>query len=162
MSDGIDLNYHPETYFRPQKLERYLLSKVKGAVLRKELQTVMQNHFGVFRTGERMHEGFEHLEALRPRIENVYLKDKSQAFNTARFEALELQNLLEVAEATAVAAEVRTESRGAHARDDFPERDDKNWLCHSLFFPEGKRMGRREVNFAPKTVDTFEPQKRTY
>ena len=67
-----------------------------------------------------------------------------------------------VAEATAVAAEVRTESRGAHARDDFPERDDKNWLCHSLFFPEGKRMGRREVNFAPKTVDTFEPQKRTY
>lgn len=133
-----------------------------ATVLRKELQTVMQNHFGVFRTGERMHEGFEHLEALRPRIENVYLKDKSQAFNTARFEALELQNLLEVAEATAVAAEVRTESRGAHARDDFPERDDKNWLCHSLFFPEGKRMGRREVNFAPKTVDTFEPQKRTY
>lgn len=130
--------------------------------LRKELQNIMQTHFGVFRTAKMMHEGVELLQALRPRIENVHLRDKSQAFNTARFEALELQNLLEVAEATAIAAEWRTESRGAHAREDFPERDDKNWLCHSLFFPDEKRMERREVNFAPKTVDRFEPVKRTY
>jgi succinate dehydrogenase / fumarate reductase flavoprotein subunit len=67
-----------------------------------------------------------------------------------------------VAEATAVSAEARTESRGAHARDDFQERDDDNWLCHSLFFPEDQRVGKRAVNFAPRTMDAFAPKIRTY
>jgi succinate dehydrogenase / fumarate reductase, flavoprotein subunit len=132
------------------------------APLRKELQTIMQNHFGVFRTGAFMREGIEKLQALRERIENVQLEDTSNAFNTARIEALELQNLYEVAEATAIAAEGRTESRGAHAREDFTERDDANWLCHSLYFPGSKSLGRRAVNFAPKTVPVFEPKIRTY
>ena len=132
------------------------------AVLRKELQTVMQNYFGVFRTGEYMRKGVQSLAELRPRIENLHLSDKSHAFNTARYEALELQNLLEVAESTAISAEQRTESRGAHAREDFPDRDDENWLCHSLYFPAGKRVEKRAVNFQPKTVDTFQPKKRTY
>jgi succinate dehydrogenase / fumarate reductase flavoprotein subunit len=132
------------------------------AELRKELQSIMQNHFGVFRKGEFMREGIAKLAELRERIANVVLEDKSQVFNTARIEALELENLFEVAEATAIAAEIRTESRGAHARDDYQERDDENWLCHSMYFPKEKRVGKRDVNFKPKTVDTFKPQIRTY
>jgi succinate dehydrogenase / fumarate reductase, flavoprotein subunit len=132
------------------------------SVLRKELQTIMQNYFGVFRNGEYMRKGVEQLAELRKRIENVKLEDKSDAFNTARIEALELANLFEVAEATAIVAEARDESRGAHAREDFTERDDENWLCHSIYFPAEKRVGKRAVNFAPKTMDAFQPKIRTY
>ncbi len=134
----------------------------KTADLRKELQNIMQNHFGVFRRGDFMQEGISKLQALRERIENQHLEDKSNTFNTARIEALELENLFEVAEATAIAAEGRDESRGAHAREDFTERDDENWLCHSLYFPDTKSLAKRGVNFTPKTVPTFEPKIRTY
>jgi len=130
--------------------------------LRKELQSTMQNHFGVFRKGDLMEEGVQKLAKLRERIANAHLEDKSQSFNTARVEALELDNLLEVAEATALAASGRTESRGAHSRYDFPDRDDENWLCHSVFDPTSKKLGKRDVNFKPKTVDTFQPKIRTY
>jgi len=109
-----------------------------------------------------MIEGVSKLADIRSRIENVHLTDKSNAFNTARIEALELENLIEVAEATAVAAEARKESRGAHSRYDYPDRDDENWLCHSLYSPETKQLTKRAVNFAPKLVDTFQPKIRTY
>ena len=132
------------------------------SVLRPELQSVMQNYFGVFRKGDFMKEGIKKLEELRERIGSLQLIDKTDTFNTARIEALELQNLLEVAESTAISAEARNESRGAHARDDFRERDDENWLCHSIFNPKDKSVGKRDVNFSPKQVDTFEPMARTY
>ena len=132
------------------------------ATLKRELQSCMQNYFGVFRDGEYMKKGREELNTLRERIASIAIGDKSKAFNTARLEALELQNLFEVAEATAIAADERTESRGAHSRRDYPERDDKNWLCHSLYHPNLKKLTKREVNFSPKTVETFEPKVRTY
>ncbi len=132
------------------------------ADVKKDLQNTMQLHFGVFREGDKMAEGRKKLLEIRERVNNVVLADRSQTFNTARIEALELANLMEVAEATAISADVRTESRGAHARYDFDKRDDENWLCHSLFNPVDKSVGKRDVNFKPKTVDTFQPKERTY
>ena len=132
------------------------------AEVKRELQSVMQNYFGVFRRGDYMEKGVAALRDIREKVSNLYLKDKSMAFNTSRVEALELQNLFEVAEATAIASLQRTESRGAHARDDFKERDDENWLCHSLYDPIQKTLSKRDVNFEPAQVDTFEPKVRTY
>lgn len=134
----------------------------KAPEVRAEMQRIMQECFGIFRTGEDMERGKKELTALRERAENVGLADNSKVFNTARIEALELQNLFETAEATAQVAAVREESRGAHSREDFPDRDDKNWLTHSMYWKEGKKVGRRKVNLSPKTVDTFEPKARTY
>jgi len=134
----------------------------KAPEVRAEMQRIMQECFGIFRTGEDMARGKKELAALRERSENVGLTDNSKVFNTARIEALELQNLFETAEATAMSAAVREESRGAHSREDFPDRDDKNWLTHSMYWKEGNKVGRRKVNLSPKTVDTFQPKARTY
>ena len=130
--------------------------------LKKELQECMQLNFGVFRKEEPMQAGIEKLQELRERIGKASLNDTSRAFNTARLEALELDNLLEIAEATAISAEGRKESRGAHARDDFQTRDDENWLCHSIYDPVSKTLKKRGVNFEPKTMPAFEPKERTY
>ena len=132
------------------------------AALKRELQNLMQVNFGVFRTESNMRKSIAELAELRDRIGAAQLGDKSRVFNTARLEALELDNLLEVAEATAVVAEARKESRGAHARDDYAQRDDDNWLCHSMYFPKDKRVGKRPVNFAPKTMEPFQPTERSY
>ncbi|MDB9705061.1 succinate dehydrogenase flavoprotein subunit [Gammaproteobacteria bacterium] len=135
----------------------YEVSSVK-----RELQEVMQNYFGVFRRGDYMEKGVSALADIREKIDKLHLQDKSAAFNTNRVEAIELQNLFEVAEATAISSLQRTESRGAHAREDYPDRDDENWLCHSLYDPSSKSLGKRKVNFEPKQVDAFPPKIRTY
>ena len=132
------------------------------AALKRELQNLMQVNFGVFRTEQNMRDSIKALADLRKRIGAAHLGDKSRVFNTARLEALELDNLLEVAEATAIVAEERRETRGAHARDDYQERDDDNWLCHSLYFPAEKAVSKRAVNFAPSTVPAFQPAARSY
>ncbi|MDA9614750.1 succinate dehydrogenase flavoprotein subunit [Pseudomonadota bacterium] len=130
--------------------------------VKRELQEVMQNYFGVFRRGDYMEKGVSALEEIREKIDNLHLQDKSAAFNTNRVEAIELKNLFEVAEATAISSLQRTESRGAHAREDYPDRDDENWLCHSLYDPTSKSLGKRKVNFEPNQVEAFPPKIRTY
>ena len=130
--------------------------------LKVELQQTMQNAFGVFRKSDLMVDGVKKIAELRTRIENAHLTDKSKVFNTARVEALELDNLLEVAQATAIAADNRKESRGAHSCVDYPDRNDEEWLFHSIYDPETKTLRKRDVNFKPKTVDTFQPKVRTY
>ncbi|MCH1920971.1 succinate dehydrogenase flavoprotein subunit [Shewanella sp. A3A] len=130
--------------------------------IRKDMQMCMQLHFSVFRSGEAMAEGLEELKAIRARLANAKLSDNSKEFNTQRIECLELDNLMATAIASAYAANFRTESRGAHSREDYPERDDENWLCHSLFDPNSESMDRRAVNMAPKSREAFPPKKRTY
>ena len=132
------------------------------ADVKKELQECMQNYFGVFRQGEFMKKGLDQLKDLKEKVDNLHLIDKSDAFNTSRVEAIELQNLFDVAEATAISAYERNESRGAHARDDYPDRDDENWLKHSIFFSETKEVSKRDVNYRPKTVQAFQPTVRSY
>ena len=132
------------------------------SILKERMQQNMQNNFGVFRTKELMEKGIKDLSKVRGEVENMHLKDKSATFNTARIEALEMQNLFEVAEATAITANNRKESRGAHSRDDYPDRDDDNWLKHSIYFSETKEVSKRDVNYRPKTVQAFQPTVRSY
>jgi succinate dehydrogenase / fumarate reductase flavoprotein subunit len=127
-----------------------------------DLRSSMQTHCGVYRNQALLSEGVAKVMQIEARAQRVTLKDKSRTFNTARVEALELDNLVETAKATIVSAEARRESRGAQARSDYPERDDANWLKHTLWHRDGNRLGFKSVNMKPLSVDAFPPKARTY
>ncbi len=132
------------------------------ATVRDEIQRAMQAHCGVFRFPDLLRQGVEKIRALGERVARTQVTDKSKVFNTARIEALELDNLYEAARATMVGAEARRESRGAHDREDFHARDDAGWLKHTLWYKEGDRLEYKAVNLKPLTVDSIEPKARVY
>ncbi len=128
--------------------------------IRTKMTKIMQERFGVFREEKDMREGLKQLQVLAEHLQRAALKDTSKVFNTARVEALELDNLMSVALATAVSAENRKESRGAHSREDYTERDDANWWKHSLYFADG-HFAARPVNMETQYVDVLPLQERT-
>jgi succinate dehydrogenase / fumarate reductase flavoprotein subunit len=127
-----------------------------------DLRRAMQAHCGVFRFPDDLSMGVAKMKEIAQRAQRTFIQDRSKVFNTARVEALELDNLVETAMSTIVSAEARKESRGAQARSDFPERDDKNWMKHTLWYKEGNRLDYKPVHLKPMSVQAFEPKVRTY
>jgi succinate dehydrogenase / fumarate reductase flavoprotein subunit len=134
-----------------------------------DIRTSMQTHASVFRTQEKLDAGVAEIAKLRERVANIDLKDKSRVFNTARVEALEVENLIEVAQATIVSAAARHESRGAHSVADYgdtPEhpngRNDTDWHKHTLWYREGNRLSYKPVQMKPLTVDSIPLKVRTF
>lgn len=146
------------------RYNRWMTQKEGESVpqIRAEMQKVMQEDFGVFRTGEYMTTGVEKLKALAERLKHAVIHDHTKVFNTSLIEAMEAENLMVTAIASAVAALYRTESRGAHSREDYPKRDDVNWLKHSIYDHAKHSMLSRPVNMKPHLVEPFEPKERVY
>jgi len=150
-------------------LSRSRLARIDGATsgesvpeVAQQLRRVMTHHCGVYRNQQLLGEGVAKVMEIEQRVARTSITDKSRVFNTARVEALELDNLIEVAKATVVSAEARQESRGAQARSDYPERDDANWLKHTLWYRDGNRLDYKPVNLKPLSVDAFPPKARSY
>jgi succinate dehydrogenase / fumarate reductase flavoprotein subunit len=127
-----------------------------------DIRKTMQTYAGVFRNQKLMDEGVRQMAALTERAKHLWVKDKSKIFNTARIEALEISNLVETANATIISAAARKESRGAHSHDDFPTRDDKAWMKHTLWFSEGNRLDYKPVQLKPLTAESVPPKERTF
>ncbi|MBL8341608.1 MAG: FAD-binding protein, partial [Rubrivivax sp.] len=137
-----------------------------------DIRSTMQQHAGVFRTQASMDEGVARINAIRERVANIALKDKSQVFNTARIEALEVENLIECAQATMTSAAARRECRGAHTVKDYERgaddaecplgRNDREWMKHTLWFSQGNRLAYKPVNLEPLSVESIPPKVRTF
>ncbi|MFP5397856.1 MAG: FAD-binding protein, partial [Gammaproteobacteria bacterium] len=137
-----------------------------------DIRKTMQQHAGVFRTQASMDEGVHKIAALRERVKAIGLKDRSKVFNTARVEALEVENLIEAAQATMVSAAARRECRGAHTVKDYERgaddadcplgRNDREWLRHTLWYAEGSRLDYKPVQLKPLTVESVPPKVRTF
>ena len=132
------------------------------ADIRRDMQVVMQQHAGVFRTEKVLEDGVAKIEEVAKRAAKMYIKDKSQVFNTARVEALEFANTIEVAVATMICAKERKESRGAHAREDYPNRNDERFMRHTLYYSDGRKLVYKDVHTKPLTVEYIPPAKRVY
>lgn len=132
------------------------------AELRSAMQRTIQSRAGVFRRGDNLARGVEEILEIAERVQRTQIKDKSKVFNTARVEALELDNLIEVAVATLVCADARKESRGAHAHDDYPQRDDENWMKHTLYYSHDRRLSYKPVHTQPLSVEYIAPKERTF
>ncbi len=130
--------------------------------IRETLRKTMEDYCGVFRTQEVLDEGVKRVLELEQRLRDAVLRDHSRIFNTARIDALELENLMDVSIATVVSAAARKESRGAHSRLDYPKRDDENWLKHTLCFQDGHRLDYKPVRMKPLSVEPFPPKERVY
>jgi succinate dehydrogenase / fumarate reductase flavoprotein subunit len=130
--------------------------------IRRELGETMEKYCGVFRTEDVLQQGVEQVSGLEERLRDATISDHSRIFNTARIEAMELENLMDIALATVNCALRRLESRGAHSRVDYPERDDVHWMRHSLYYREGRRVDYKPVRVKQLTVDPFPPKPRVY
>ncbi len=132
------------------------------APLRAEMQRILQAHCGVYRREDLLRAGIDQLGQVEARLADAVIEDRGKVFNTARLEALEMENLLPVARATLVSALARTESRGAHSREDYPLRDDDHWLRHTLYSRGDDRLDYKPVRLKPLTLATLQPTVRTY
>ena len=166
-----DVSKSSQSSLSKENVEQSIMSLVKLQetkagesvfALKAEMQNIMQSYFGVYRNETLMKEGIEKLKSVTEKTKKIHLGDKSNQFNAERVEILEYLNLLDIANSTAYSALERKESRGAHAREDYPERDDENWLCHSLYFKNNDEVKKRKVNLSPKSVDAFKPKARVY
>ncbi|TCT03390.1 succinate dehydrogenase flavoprotein subunit [Paralcaligenes ureilyticus] len=170
------VNSHPERKHAHQPIPEsaidYSVDRVNKLESRKSGEKVadvanairvsMQHHCGVFRSLDLLNEGVTQIENIAQQVNNISYADKSRVFNTARVEALELTNMIEVALATTKSAANRFESRGAHSLSNYPERDDVNWLRHTLWYSEGRRLEYKPVQMTPLTVGSFPPKPRTF